>query len=167
MTAQPGDTCESRIEEVRRWFESLPEGVAEMEIDSSHQHYEVVVTIRPLLHPDAAGFEIGFVAGDYDVWLTDGRGESRGGYMDNRCRDASPVGYCEAIASGGLTVTEYRREGRRVILRHELRLDGEILDYNWFGESGGCGCAGLPWMWLWRRRRKWEEAHTEHYPPYY
>ena len=158
--------CASRVEEVRRWYESLPDGTAEMEVDNSHRYYEVVVAVRPLLDPDASGFEIGFVAGDYDVWLTDARGEFQGGYTKNRCRDDSPVDYCRAIASGGLTVTEYRREGRRVILRHELRMDGEVLDYNWFGESGGCGRAGAPWMWLWRRRWKWDETRTTHYPPY-
>ncbi len=166
MTAQTGETCKSRVEEIKGWFDSLPEGTVEIEIDNSHQHYEVVVTIRPLLNPDAAGFEIGFVAGEYDVWLTDTRGEFRGGYTENRCRDDSPVDYCRAIASGGLTVMEYRRESRRVILRHELRIDGEILDYNWFGERGGCGCAGTPWMWLWRRHWRWDETSITRYPPY-
>ncbi len=122
MTAQTGETCKSRVEEIKGWFDSLPEGVAEMEVDISHQHFEVVVTIRPLLNPDAAGYEIGFVASNYDVWLVDARGEFQGGYTDNRCRDDSPIDYCQAIVSGGLTVTEYRREGRRVILRHEQDL---------------------------------------------
>jgi hypothetical protein len=164
--AEPVNECTSRVEEVTRWFHSLPRGVAEVELDTSHPHYEVVIAIRPLLNTDAAGFEIGFVAWQYDVWLTDEQGEFRGGYTDNRCRDDPPVDYCRAIASGGVTVTEYLREGRRVILRHELLMDGQVLDYNWFGEGGGCGCAGAPWMWLWRRRWRWDETRTRRYTPY-
>ena len=142
-----------------------------MEIDISHEQYKMVAAIRPLLRPEAARFEIGFVAGEYageyNVWLLDARGEGLGGYTENSCRDGSPVDYCRAIAAGNLTVTKYLRGGRRAILRHELRMGGEVLDYNWYGERGGWGHTGSPWRRTLGGARRWDEERTTRYPPYY
>ncbi len=63
MTKGHGE-CRQQIEDVRRWLESLAQGVAEREIDDYHRHYDVVLTIRPRLNPDGASFELGFVAGE-------------------------------------------------------------------------------------------------------
>ncbi len=45
------DRCKHRIEEVGQWLESLPEDVAEMEVETSHEAYSTWLTIRPLLNP--------------------------------------------------------------------------------------------------------------------
>ncbi len=54
--------CRRGLEEVRPWFESLPEGVAEMETSELQEQGVLVVGIRPILnaHPtfrsEVAGF---------------------------------------------------------------------------------------------------------------
>ncbi len=147
------DQCRRRLEEVRQWFESLPEGVAEMETSELQEQGVLVVGIRPILNPHATKFWLHFLDGEFHVGT-----EGGGRFPEVPCSD-SAVDYCRGIVVGDLTLTEYHRKGRVVQLRTDLRREGETET---FVKSGCYGCLTAPLQWLLRR-----EKHRTHYPAYY
>ncbi|MDP9351790.1 MAG: hypothetical protein M3P51_09670 [Chloroflexota bacterium] len=146
--------CDQRVEELERWFGSLPEGVAEMEVIAPHPAYPVWVQIRPLLEPHAAAIGVGFVADVFDVHA------GYGAWDYNKCSDDSAVDYCRAISSGGMTEVEQLWRGRVVNVRRELRMDGGVQRMS---HAPGCGCLFQPLRWLFGGKQE----RVIRYPPYY
>jgi hypothetical protein len=161
VTVEMGDECNRRLEEVERWASSLPPEVIGMERVTLEEGV-TVLAFSPLRNPKAALFDLHFLPTEFHVHA--GRGTERidSLYSDWRelpCSE-SPLEYCEAIVSGGLTETEYVRQGKVVKLRTELRLgDTTEASTTW----NGCGCLALPWT----RAARWDEVRTIHYPAYW
>ncbi len=146
------DRCRHRIEEVGQWLESLPEDVAEMEVETSHEAYSTWLTIRPLLNPHAAIVHVG-VSGDmFDIHT----GHRSLTYY--KCTEDSAADYVQAVVTGGLTDVEWLWKGQRVKVRKELHIKGEVERETWRE-----GCSPGPWRWF---SRRWEKQVTR-YPAYY
>ncbi len=112
MTVELSINCTQRLEEVKQWFGSLPEGVAEMRIETLPRYGVTIVWIRPLLQPEAAPFQVSLLVDD-QFHVTAGR---EGDWREIPC-SYSPVDYCRAIVSGGLTDVERLWRGRVVSTR--------------------------------------------------
>ncbi len=144
---------------MERWFGSLPEGVAELEIDTAHEHYDALVRVQPLLNPAAAPFEIGLRREEFDMWV------GYYGFPEIPCAEISPVEYCRSIARDGMVTVEQRLLGRAVNLRTQLHLwrDPDVPVPETWDDFRSCGCALLPLGWLLRL----VEEHRVDHPPYY
>lgn len=153
MEAELSADCARQLDEVRRWFGSLPRGAAEMDIGTLREYGVTTVKVRPLLEPDAAVFEVSFLEDGFHVYA--GR---EGEWREIPCSH-SPVDYCRAIASGGLTDIEHLWRGRAVSARTGLRLpDG--VDGVTGHDLPGCFLAIL------RRAAGGREERVTRYAPY-
>lgn len=119
-----------RFAAVKKWFETLPEGLAEMNI-GPHDLYPSAmtqITIRPLRNPDAASIEIGFQGeGDWLVYFSAGSDE-RGGFSITTefWPDMPLVEMCRAVVLGGLIREVRLWRGEEVGARYLLYgLEGE------------------------------------------
>ncbi len=146
------------LEDIKRWLTCLPTGVAEMQVDTSREGYDVFTAIRPLLSLGGSEVRIGIRHDRFDVWA--GRHLSA---LNVARLIRSPVEYCRAIALGGLTEVMFSVSGEVVGWRTELRLDEELLHR----QSSEHPQLSRPWSGLlgWRQRR--ERKQVISYLPYY
>ncbi len=153
MTTDLSANCTERFEELSKWFESLPPGVAKMEIVSSPKRYPLEVEIKPLLNPEAASILIGIDRAVFDVW-------AGGAYLsDIACSERSPADYCQSIVSGGLTETEYMWAGVLAYETAQLLVGDELVTERSYPFWG---CLLAPIRSLLRGKRE----RVTRYPPY-
>ncbi len=161
-----------RFAAVQEWFETLPEGLAEMKV-GPHDIYPSSMTqinIRPLRNPDAAIIEIGFNGeGAWLVYFAAASGE-RGGFSitTEYWPDMPLVEVCKAVVAGGLVREVRLWRGREVRARYLLYgVEGEsqpVYDrsFNNFRYSRRLSLARLTIGSLFGGK----EEQTIHYPPY-
>lgn len=113
------------MEDVQQWFRTLPEGVAEMDITSSHPYYDILIEIRPLRGQQAAPIQIGVIGEKFDIWA------GLHGLTGYQCGEDSPARYCEAITSGQLVDVDTMLRGRVIASRTELSLGAETEKELW------------------------------------
>lgn len=89
MTVELSDQCRQRLEEVQEWFASLPEGVAAMEVKHLQDVGVIILTIRPLLNPDAVEFAVHFLDEEFHI----GSDTPHPGFREIPCT-YSAVDYC-------------------------------------------------------------------------
>ncbi len=121
IPSSPDPRYASRLADVRTWFDSLPEGTAEMEL--TEQDDATMVLIRPLRTPDAADIWIRIDKTSGFVYL--GAGEVF--RVDDLVWETDiPIGaVCRAIASGGLREEIKLWRGRKTGAFAALWVEGE------------------------------------------
>lgn len=154
MTIDLGDKCRQRLEEVKQWFESLPEGVAEIEERLLPDVGVIILTIRPLINPDATEFGVHFLDDEFHI----GTDTPHEGFREIPCT-YSAVEYCRAIVSGELTIRQQLWKGIVVSERIELQNEDPEPDEYY----AGCGCLLAPVRWLLRGK----EERVIRYASYY
>ncbi|MEJ7652756.1 MAG: hypothetical protein WKH64_05140 [Chloroflexia bacterium] len=145
------------LQEVKQWFECLPPQVAEMSITSPHENYQSLVHIRPL-SPGGAPFTVGVIQDRFDVHA--GRFFSATKLL--RLME-SPLDYCNAVVSGGLSEVVCIESGVIVDWQTELQMQGRKIRRRSSSQSPPARAWDRILGGLRTRRRK----HRVGYAPYY
>ncbi len=109
------------LSQVREWFVSLPEGVAELDIRTGSDE-ATYVEIRPLIQAGASPIHLRIDKESGFLSLGAGQGYS---IDDTFWPDMPVVDVCQAIASGGLTEEVWLWKGEEAGRRGCLQVRGE------------------------------------------
>ncbi len=154
---QTNGACDERAAEIEAWFESLPEGVAEISTAGSPSSGGRIFEIAPIDNLAAARMRIELGSGGFSV-----RAGQRFWAPGMDCSRESPVPYCQALAEGELTEWELLRKGEVVGWETRLLVGRKRLHGRRFFDP-----MYEKWWTGWRRFLPGRKRRRVSYSPYY
>ena len=153
-----GDSCAPTVHEIKEWFDTIPQGFAELRMLDTAPDGERVLELVPLRNLAAAHVRIEIGADTFAV-----RAGQRFLAPGRSCSAESPTAYCQAIVAGKLTETALLRKGEAIGWKTELlvgtkRLVGRRL----FGHADERWYDG-PLRWFRRGRGKRRVGYSPYY----